>query len=287
MLKSTVSFAALDAAQGTHVPTEELDGEIAFALWGMFAEGHVIPEPSCRAAGSDAEGIELIAGAGAGKTAAVAYVLSRTPGLIDPVTGECRYVKMQAPHVATPKQLCLGILEATGVLWSDKAATASTILAAVQSQFATRRTAVLWIDESQNLIDGRSEREIKALREILTALMRGPSAVIVILSGTKGLASCTPNDPEFSKRFTRITPPDLKPGVDDGWIHSILRHQAMEFDLEMSLSQAFSRRLIEVCCGRYGRTLQAINKAIEIAVQRGHTRLSTGHFMEALGICRA
>lgn len=198
MTNSSVSIAAMTASQSSHhVPNEERDGEIAKALSSLLAkddDGNLLPEPIGSATGRDPGGILVLGPTRAGKTSAVHHVLDSMPVLTDPVTGAPRYLKVQAPNRATPKRLCLEILAATGMCLRNRNLPLWQALQAAQTRLSAQQTVVLFIDEAQNLFDARNRMAAYDMRKILHSLMSGPSGVILIMSGTEGLAAYMRND---------------------------------------------------------------------------------------------
>ena len=208
-----------------HVPNER-DIMLAKHLTRLFAvdaEGNTTPVPTRYAAGKETRGIVVVEAAGGGKTTSIRKVLADAPFLQEnPETGQPRYLEIQVPNPATLKSVGLAILHATGMTGVSEKTTSWEIWRVVRHRLGLMGISVLWLDEAQDLVMAQSANDTENTLRMIKSLMQGHHAVIPILSGTQRLAEMTSFDPQVSRRFTKIAPPDLEHGVHDENLHGLI-----------------------------------------------------------------
>ena len=268
-----------------HVPTGR-NRDLALQLGRLLEvddDGNQIPRPSRFTADLETRGVALIEPPGGGKTTAIRKVLSNSVAL-NPPDAPSKYLCVQVPSPATLKSLGLEILRKTGLSDISERATAWEIWNLVRFRLSRTETVVLWIDEAHDLFSCRSAREIEDMLKMLKSLMQGDAAVILILSGTERLSEITSFDPQVNRRFTKIMPPDLAIGADETRLTGLMEQYAKEAGLGTDWQEAFSSRLIKASRGRFGRAVETIVNAIEVALLEGSETLSIVHFAEAWGM---
>ena len=266
-----------------HVPNER-DQEVRRHLDRCFQvddDGNSLPIPA-RFTGNEARGIVVIEPAGGGKTTAIRTVLSETEVLArNPDTGEPRYLELQIPNPASLKSVGIAILDATGMPGVTEKTTAAVIWSTVRHRLGLLGIVVLWLDEAQDLVMAKSATETEMTLRMIKSLMKGDAPVIPILSGTQRLAEMTCYDPQVSRRFSKIWPSDLQHGADEGNLIGLIQAYCAEAGLSADLRDDIPARLIVASRRRFGRAVEMIINAIEMALIDGDETLTIDHFAEA------
>lgn len=248
--------------------------------------GNLTAEPARFTGGQETHGIAVIEPAGGGKTTAIRNVLKSTEVLgMSPDTGLARYLELQVPSPATLKSVGLAILSATGM--SEVSETRSReweIWSTVRHRLGLLGIVVLWLDEAQDLILAKSAMETEKTLRMLKSLMQGETPVILVLSGTQRLAEMTSFDPQVSRRFSKIVPPDLQFGTDEDKLAGMIDGYCELVGISTRLTNDVPARLILASRRRFGRCVEMIITAIEIALCDGAARLTHEHFAEALAL---
>ncbi|WP_170783750.1 TniB family NTP-binding protein [Ruegeria lacuscaerulensis] len=247
--------------------------------------GNYLPRARRFTGDLETRGITIIEAAGSGKTTAVNRVLSRHPAL-QVKQGEDwpRYLRIQVPSPATLKSLGRAVLSATGLDRVAASTTAWEIWRIARHRLALLDIVVLWFDEAQDMFLSGSAREIDDMLKMLKTLMQNDSAVIPILSGTERLAEITSYDPQVNRRFTKVVPAPLAPGLDDANLLHLIEAFTDEIGLRFERDKLLAGRLIHASRCRFGRAVETILNAIECAVEECAPNLTTMHFAEAWGM---
>jgi len=267
-----------------HVPNER-DVMLERHLTRLFAvdkHGNTTHLPTRYAAGKETRGIVLVEAAGGGKTTSLRKVLANTSFLQEnPETGQPRYLEIQVPNPATLKSVGLAILEATGMTGTYEKTTAWAIWNVVRHRLGLMGITVLWLDEAQDLVLAQSANETENTLRMIKSLMQGEHAVIPILSGTQRLAEMTSFDPQVSRRFTKIAPPDLEQAAHGDNLLGLIEAYCAEAELRVDLPDDLPARLIRASRHRFGRAIEIIITAIECALFDQSPDLTSEHFAEA------
>lgn len=246
-------------------------------------DGNLLPIPTRYTGDLETRGIVLVEPSGGGKTTAVKRVLQRMDVLREnPETGMPRYVQLQVPSPASLKSVGIAVLAATGLPgMSEKSTTGTAIWDVVRHRLSEFGFVVLWLDEAQDLVLAKSASETETTLRMLKSLMQGENAVIPILSGTQRLSEMTNFDPQVSRRFLKITPRALELGADEDMIGDLIAYYCGEVAMRAKLAEDLASRLIYASRQRFGRVVETIIAAIEIALSEGAEVLSGEHFAEA------
>lgn len=267
-----------------HVPNER-DDEVRRHLYRLFQvdkDGKITSEPCRYAVGKETRGVVVIEPAGGGKTTAIRSVLKEAEFLgRNPDTGLSRYLEIQVPSPATNKSVGLAILEATGMTGVTERAKVWEIWKTVAHRLGLLDIKVLWLDEAHDLVLARSASETETTLRLLKTLMQGDHAVIPILSGTQRLAELTSFDPQVSRRFTKIVPPDLQHGYDDENLHGLIAAYCGQVNIQPRVPEDLTARLITASRFRFGRAIETTVNAIECALEAQSKTLDREHFAEA------
>lgn len=272
-----------------HVPNER-DAQIELHLSRCLKvndAGEFTATPA-RYTGNESRGVVLIEAAGGGKTTAIRTVLSEMEVLrLNPETGAPRYLEIQVPSPASLKSVGIAILEATGMPGFNEKATASAIWRIVRHRLGLLGIVVLWIDEVHDLVMAKSAAETEMTLRMIKTLMQGDNPVIPILSGTERLGEVMGFDPQVARRFSIIRPADLDYGEDERNLKGLVEAYCSEVGLKADFGGDVMARLIFASRRRFGRALETIINAIEVALMSGFKTLSIDHFAEAWGMSEA
>ena len=287
MKMTSEKAAKLIHLRSLHIPTER-DRAITHQLGRELlvetdASGNLVPVPVRHTAGLETRGIMIVEPPGGGKTTAVSWGLSKCEAL-NPPDGPPRHLHVPVPSPASLKSLGFEILSKTGFEGVSDRATVWQIWTAVRHRLAHLGIVVLWIDEAHDLFLCRSAREIDDTLKMIKSMMQGPEAVIVILSGTDRLSEITSYDPQVNRRFTKIVPKDLVIGADEARLSKLVADYTRAAGLELDWNDAMSSRLIHGSRRRFGRAVETIINAIEVAFNDGVDALSVTQFTEAWGM---
>lgn len=143
--------------------------------------------------------------------------------------------------------------------------------------------SVLWIDEAQDLFCADRKLILRALK----SLMQGDDAVIVVLSGTEDLAKVIRTDPQVQRRFTAMVLPDLVEQVDGDSFRDIITQYCERVGLGAPIEADLIGRIFHGARYRFGRALELLLQAMEIAIGRGDEDLDIGHFAAAYAMNEA
>lgn len=284
MMSSAEIHAKIQGFRSIHVPTER-DEKLEACLDRLFqrdAGGAPTAVPTRFAGGLETRGIIVVEPAGGGKTTAIQRALKSMEELQEhPEFGVPRYVQLQVPSPASLKSVGIAILAATGLNGVTEKATATEIWSTVRHRLSSFGYLVLWLDEAQDLVLAKSASETEATLRMLKSLMQGEHAVIPILSGTQRLNEVMSFDPQVSRRFHKIAPQDLEFGADEGGLAALIDHYCEEVGVRAKISEDLPSRLIHASRGRFGRAIETIVSAIEIALPENAAALTNEHFAEA------
>lgn len=247
--------------------------------------GEFTPHPVRFTAELESRGLILIEPAGGGKTTAIQRVLDTFPVLgINPETGAPRAIRMEVRSPATQRSIAQSLLRELGLMRVNSKATVSDLFDLIRNQIVVTGTTLIWIDEAHDMFMSRSSREIDDMLKMLKGLMKGKSAVIVILSGTERLAELTSYDPQVSRRFTKIIPSDLEIGADNAGLEEMITGYCDAVGMTFDPADSVVSRLIHGSRKRFGRAVETVVNAIEQALLADEAVLERQHFADAWGM---
>ena len=244
-------------------------------------EGNPIAQPAKCMATGETRGIVVTAGAGGGKTSLVRHALNKHPALQPSETAAMPCVTISVPSPATSKSVGKALLKATGFPAKSGNRTAQDIWDDVAFRFKLLGTVVVWIDEAHDVFPQSSKSEAPDILKTLKRLMQGESAVIVILSGIDRLWTNVCFDDQVSRRYFPIALPQVSGGTDCKRLWAILGGYCGRAGLELPDRSDLMERLVHAGRQRFGRCIEQMIDAIEIASARGDTKLDSQHFVDA------
>ena len=117
--------------------------------------------------------------------------------------------------------------------------------------------------------------------KMLKSMMQGDSAVIVVLSGIESLWSIASFDDQVKRRYSKLELPSVSAAAEGEALEDILEGYCDIAGLEAPGDADLIDRLIHASRGRFGRCIENIISAIEVALLRRDTQLTIRHFVEA------
>jgi len=245
------------------------------------ANGALIPEPVVFTATGETRGLAIVDGAGGGKTSLVNHGLRKHPALQPCAADAMPVIAVRVPSPATLKSLGLEVLRESGYPDVSERRERWQIWNLVRQRLRLRGTVVLWIDEAHDLFESASSREISDMLKTLKALMQGEGAVIVILTGIESLWRIASFDDQVKRRFGKIALPAVTSPADGERLWRLIEKFCARAGLEAPERGDLVDRLIHAGRARFGRCIEQIINAIEVALREGATRLEITHFATA------
>lgn len=281
---SQQSISAIDALRAKYITTAR-DQIFETHLDRQFqrdAVGQLIAKPRKFTATGDTHGVILIEGAGGGKTSLVHHVLNNHPALQsdDPT---CKpWVGVRVPSPATLKSLGLEILRETGYPSVSNARKEWDIWSLVRTRLKLLGTVVLWIDEAHDLF--RAGKAIEDILKMLKSIMQGEGAVILVLTGVDKLWEMASYDDQVKRRYSKVTLPEISASTHDKMFRGIIKAFCEKVELVAPDENDLIDRLVYASRGRFGRCIENIHAALEVAILNGDTALTVQHFAESWGM---
>lgn len=229
----------------------------------------------------EARGIVVTDGAGGGKTSLVQHTLATHPALQSTEGGAIPCVSITVPSPATVKSVGAEILAKTGYTDFASNSTAHAIWTKVSRRFRMFGTVVLWIDEAHDVFPSKTKSEAPAILKTLKSLMQGDGAVIVVLSGTDSLWQNICFDDQVKRRFRPFALPQMSTDADCTVLWRVLGGYCEKAGLALPERGDLPERLVHAGRRKFGRCIEQIIDAIEVALLRGDDRLDMQHFAAA------
>lgn len=275
--------AVVNRLRGRHIKLkrDRIFGRKIDQLLDCDADGRPLPKPVEFTSTGETRGIVVTDGAGGGKTSLVRQALKEHPAL-QPTGAKLRpCVSISVPSPATMKSVGREILRASGYPMMAANRPAWDIWNAVRTKFEQLGVVVLWIDEAHDLFRSRSQSEAADILKTLKSLMQGENAVIVVLSGIESLWQDISFDPQVKRRYSRFELPPLTTAADAALLRQVLARFCEEADIEEPPRGDLAERLIHAGRHRFGRCVEYMIDAIEVALMDGERRLEHRHFADA------
>jgi hypothetical protein len=244
--------------------------------------GASVPKPVRYNNTGETRGIMMIDGAGGGKTSLVRRALKRHPAFERNDDAHLPWIEVKVPNPATLKSLGVEILRRTGLKDVSDRAPASQIWAWVAHRLQLNGTVVLWIDEAHDLF--RKGYETEAMLNTLKWLMQGEHPVIVILTGVEALGHIAAYDEQVNRRYSKIVLPSVQDAVDGPRLREILEKYCASMGLVAPKDADLTARLIHASRHRFGRCIENMINAIEIALLDREDALRLEHFAESFAM---
>lgn len=276
---------ALERVRSLHIGSAR-DAEAAMHTTRLLAtdeQGQLTPVAKRFTRTGETRGVMLIGGPGSGKSHLLERTLSKLTVLQEGEYGRPRYLGCSVPSPATFKSMTLALLEESGYPDANPRKEAWSLWQDLRHRLQLLGISVLWIDEAQDLFCADRKLILRALK----SLMQGDDAVIVVLSGTEDLAKVIRTDPQVQRRFTAMVLPDLAEQVDGDSFRDVITQYCQRVGLGAPIEADLIGRIFHGARYRFGRALELLLHAMEIAIERGDDDLDIGHFAAAYAMNEA
>lgn len=276
MSEAANKILALEALGNLHISSSrdaEVEAHIA-RLLAKDAEGNVTHQARRFTRTGETRGFMLVAAPGSGKSHLIDRCLTKLPALANGQFGRPRYVQCPVPSPATFKSMTLALLEATGYPDASPRKEAWSLWQQFRHRLTTLGISVVWIDEAHDLFCADRKLILRALK----SLTQGEGAVVVILSGTEELAHVIATDQQVKRRFSAMTLEDLVEQVDGQSFTEIIGEYCRRLGLEAPVEPDLIGRLFHAARYRFGRAVEMLLHALEIAVESNADSLTMDHF---------
>ncbi|MDD9707308.1 TniB family NTP-binding protein [Seohaeicola sp. SP36] len=276
-------LAAVDRAARKYIPTKR-DQDFRLQLDRLFARdasGIAIATPRKDAGTGDAKGLAVIEAAGGGKSSLIEQGLSRHP-LLQPKHDDHRpWLKVLAPSPATTKSLGIAILLASGYEDVSRRNSEQEIWQMVRHRLQLLGVVFLWIDEAHDLFGSAAPVQVQDTQKALKNIMQGRGAVSVILSGIDTLWALTSCDEQVNRRYAKMPLASISAVADEKLLSQIVRVLCAEVGMSAPVGADLLGRLVHASRGRFGRFIENILAALEVAAQDCASDLEMRHFATA------
>lgn len=285
MAQAGTAENALERVRSLHIGSGR-DAEAAMHITRLLAmdeQGHPTPVAKRFTRTGETRGVMLIGGPGSGKSHLLERTLSKLTVLREGEFGRPRYLGCPVPSPATFKSMTLALLEESGYPDANPRKEAWSLWQDLRHRLQLLGISVLWIDEAQDLFCADRKLILRALK----SLMQGEDAVIVVLSGTEDLAKVIRTDPQVQRRFTAMVLPDLVEQIDGDSFRDVITQYCQRVGLGAPIEADLIGRIFHGARYRFGRALELLLHAMEIAIGRGEDDLEIGHFAAAYAMNEA
>lgn len=273
-------LAAIASLRGKYIKTPR-DGIFQKHLDRLLqrdAAGQLIPKPVTFTSTGDTHGIALVEGSGGGKTSLVHHVLKNHPALQSEDPNRMPWIGVRVPSPATLKSLGLEILRVSGYSDVSTSRREWDIWRMVRDRLKLLGTVVLWIDEAHDLFS--AGKGIENILKMLKSMMQGEGAVILVLTGVETLWQMASYDDQVRRRYSKVTLPAVSVTTHEHMLREFMAGYCNLAALTPPRETDLIERLIYASRGRFGRCVENIIGAMEVAVLHGKTEVTAQHFAE-------
>lgn len=234
---------------------------------------------------SEAHGLALSGSSGAGKSAAIEYLLgNQSRRLTDEGFGDTTIISLRVPSPATLKFVGQTLLRALGYQISSERQ-AWYIWDLVRHHLKERRVLFLHLDEAQDIASRGAKHELSAVASMLKTLMTDREwPVGIILSGTTELEEILNHDPQLARRMKAVHFESVSPVANGGDVVDLLENFCARAELDPDadvLDLAHGERLVHAAANQFGLVIEFILAAIEDAYLQGQQELNRHNFVRA------
>ncbi|MBL4807390.1 MAG: ATP-binding protein [Rhodobacteraceae bacterium] len=277
--------AALSAVRKLHVGLD-WDGEAAMHVKRLLDRdegGNLLPKARHFTKTGETRGMMLVGAPGSGKSHLMDRTLTKISQLSSNNVDVRRLIACPVPSPATFKSMALALLKESGYEHGNPRQEAWSLWQMFRHRVSTLGTAVVWIDEAQDLFCADRKLILRALK----SLMQGDGAVAVILSGTEELAEVIRSDPQVKRRFTAMVLPELVETIHGDIYRWIMADYCARMGLEPPVEVDLIGRIFHGARYRFGRAVELLLLAMEFAIERDEEYLTIDHFASAYAMNEA
>lgn len=276
---------ALNAVRKLHVGLD-WDGEVAMHVKRLLDRdegGILLPKARHFTKTGETRGMMLLGAPGSGKSHLMDRTLTKIPQLSSNNVDVRRLISCPVPSPATFKSMALALLKESGYEHGNSRQEAWSLWQMFRHRISTLETAVVWIDEAQDLFCADRKLILRALK----SLMQGDGAVAVILSGTEELAEVIRSDPQVKRRFTSMVLPELVVGIHSDIYRTVTINYCARVALKPPIEADLIGRIFHGARYRFGRAVELLLEALEFAIEGDDEYLTIDHFASAYAMNEA
>ena len=285
MLDVTRAEQALEGLRNLHIGTDR-DTDVRTHILRLLARDedrnptHVAKRWTRE---GETRGFMLTGAPGSGKSHLVNRTLQKLPALEPREDGVPRYIKCSAPSPATFKSMIMQLLKETGYPAENPRKENWLLVRDLRYRLELLDIGVIWIDEAHDLFCADRKLILRALK----SLMQGEAAVAIILTGTSDLADVIRSDQQVKRRFTAMSLPALVEQADGADFQTILEQYCDRIGLLAPTENDLIARVFHGARYCFGRAIELLLQALEVAIEREDERLVNDHFAEAYAMNEA
>ncbi len=285
MLYNVMADQALESLRNLHIGSER-DAEAASHITRLLtkdAEGSLTPVAKRFTKTGETRGVMVIGEPGSGKSHLVNRTLAKMSALELREDGTPRYIQCSVPSPATFKSMILALLKEAGYPDANPRKEGWSLVQDLRYRLALLSISMVWIDEAQDLFCADRKLILRALK----SLMQGDDAVAIILSGTNDLATVIRSDAQVKRRFTAMVLPELVEQVDGENFKEIMVQYCQRVKICIPVEADLVGRVFHAARYCFGRAVELLLQAMEVAIEREASNLEIGHFASAYAMNEA
>lgn len=228
----------------------------------------------------ETRGVMVVDGAGGGKTTMIKRALERHPAMQGAEGEAAHYITARVPTPATFKGMGTALLRSSGYVQITNDLPAWQIWDRLRLRLRNLGVTVLWIDEAHDLFGADRDLILRSLK----ALMQGDDALIVILSGTERLDEIVRSDPQLLRRLSIQNLAPVSAAADEANFQAIMNEYCRLAGVHPPRNPDLVARIFHASRYKFGRSIETIINAIEIALEEGASGLTIKHFITLYGM---
>ncbi|CAM3747898.1 TniB family NTP-binding protein [Paracoccus yeei] len=230
----------------------------------------------------ETRGLVVTGAPGQGKTSLVARGLR---DLLGPAAGPAAMptLAIDVPSPATLKSLGAEIIRVTGLDMSGARDPQHKIWERVRHRMALFGVVVLWIDEAHDVFRTGLPRERHGILNTIKTLMKGDHAVVPVPSGLPMLEDAVRSDEQVSRRMAKLSLRPVTWECDGRDLMELATGYCDRAGLASDMSEADLLALARAADYGFGRMIEGVLDAIELAGQERATSVDRQHLAESWG----
>jgi hypothetical protein len=225
----------------------------------------------------------LLGAPGSGKSHLMDRTLTKIPQLTSSNVDVRHLIACPVPSPATFKSMALALLKESGYEHGNPRQEAWSLWQMFRHRVSILETAVVWIDEAQDLFCADRKQILRALK----SLMQGDGAVAVVLSGTEELAGVIRSDTQVKRRFTAMELPEMVVGIHSDMFRTVMTDYCARLALKAPVEADLIGRIFHGARYRFGRAVELLLVALEFAIEGYDEYLTIDHFASAYAMNEA
>lgn len=276
MQKTESKSCMLERIHRLHIGSER-DAEATRHISRLLAKDeldNLLPTAKRFTKTGETRGFMMVGAPGSGKSHMLNRALLKLDVLAAPEGGVARYIQCSVPSPATFKSMILALLREAGYPDANPRREGWSLVQDLRHRLSLLEISVIWIDEAHDLFCADRKLILRALK----SLMQGADPVAIVLSGTEDLAGVIRSDPQVQRRFTAMVLPALVEQVDGEDFATIIQQFCSRTRLAEPTNKDIVGRIFHASRYRFGRAIELLLEAIELALNEDSNCLTRDHF---------